>query len=211
MEKQALKIYTRPLYLRFRAELRKVTSCNANQVDGHLFEVVPICGFVYGYRKRTYRVEANSHEGIYTCECSKILRDGLLCCHAMRVMAQLGKVDSIPNHYILPRWTMAEHDIKIVKMELPDMPTERKLSNKERKILHSGTLCNNWTEHAKIAAESEKGTTLADKYMRALANELQAMKISTSAKRKEKKQQENTQVDTDGCETGGDAGQGSSA
>jgi hypothetical protein len=129
----------------------------------------------------------------------------------MRVMVQVRKVDSIPNHYILPRWTMPEDDIKIVKMELPDMPTERKLSNKERKLLRYGTLCNNWTEHAKIAAESEKGTALADRYMRALASELQAMKISASAKRKEKKQQENTQVDTDGCETGGDAGQGSSA
>jgi hypothetical protein len=77
--------------------------------------------------------------------------------------------------------------------------------------LRYGTLCNNWTEHAKVVAESEKGTTLADKYMRALANELQAMRISALAKRKEKKKQETTQVDTDGGDTGGDAGQGSSA
>ncbi|KAK1631537.1 hypothetical protein QYE76_005852 [Lolium multiflorum] len=121
MEEQALQVYTMPIYLRFRAELRKVTSYNANQVDEHNFDVVPISGSVFGYGKRSYRVEANSNE-----------------------------------------------------------------------------------------AESEKGTALADKYMRELGKELSAMKITAAAKRKEKKKQGKDQGVPSMSEIGGDAGQGSS-
>ena len=39
LEKQALEVYTRDIYLRFRSELRKVTSYNANHVGGQLFVV----------------------------------------------------------------------------------------------------------------------------------------------------------------------------
>jgi hypothetical protein len=210
MEEQALQVYTMPIYLRFRAELRKVTSYNANQVAEHIFDVVPISGSVFGYGKRSYRVEANSNEGMYNCECAKISRDGILCCHVLRVMGQLGDVQAIPAHYILPRWTMPPDDIVQEKMELPDVPADRKLSNKERKLLRYGTLCNNWTDYAKIASESEKGTALADKYMRELGKELTAMKITAAAKRKEKKKQGKDQGVPSMSELGGDAGQGSS-
>nr|XP_051191007.1 protein FAR1-RELATED SEQUENCE 1-like [Lolium perenne] len=175
-----------------------------------MLSMFPVAGSVFGYGKRTYRVEANSEEGIYICECSKINRDGLLCCHALRVMAQLGAVNEIPAHYILPRWTVPPDDIIPEKVELPPMPTDRKLSNKERKLLRYGTLCNNWTDYAKIAAESEKATALAEKYMRELGKELAAMKISAAAKRKDKKQPSKNDGVTPETEIGGDGGQGSS-
>ncbi|KAK1618020.1 hypothetical protein QYE76_023537 [Lolium multiflorum] len=122
----------------------------------------------------------------------------------------LGDVQAIPTHYILPRWTMPPDDIVQEKMELPDVPADRKLSNKERKLLRYGTLCNNWTDYAKIASESEKGTALADKYMRELGKELTPMKITAAAKRKEKKKQGKDQGVPSMSELGGDAGQGSS-
>jgi hypothetical protein len=103
LEEHAFNVYTRPIYLRFRAEIRKVTSYNANHLEGQLFDVVPIAGSVFGYGRRSYRVVANVEDEMYICECSKITRDGLLCCHVLRVMQQLGVVQSIPAHYILPR------------------------------------------------------------------------------------------------------------
>jgi hypothetical protein len=172
LEEHAFNVYTMPIYLRFRAEIRKVTSYNVNLLDGQQFNVVPVTGYVYGYGKRSYRVEANLSEGIYNCECEKIKRDGILCCHVLRVMAQLGAVQTIPDQYIIPRWTMPPDDIVPEKVELPHVPVDRKLMNKERKLLRYGTLCNNWTDYAKIAAESEKSTALADKYMRELGKEL---------------------------------------
>ncbi|KAK1573101.1 hypothetical protein QYE76_008312 [Lolium multiflorum] len=112
--------------------------------------------------------------------------------------------------YFKDRWTVPPDDIIPEKVELPPMPTDRKLSNKERKLLRYGTLCNNWTDYAKIAAESEKATALAEKYMRELGKQLAAMKISAAAKRKDKKQQSKNEGVTPDTELGGDAGQGSS-
>ena len=40
LEEQALKVYTLPIYLRFRAELRKVTSYNVQHVGGDRKSVV---------------------------------------------------------------------------------------------------------------------------------------------------------------------------
>ena len=125
----------------------------------------------------------------------------------MRVMAQLGAIDSIPAQYILPRWTMPADDIVQEKVQVPTVPADRKLSNKERKLIRYGTLCNDWTDYAKVAAESDKGKALAEKYMRELGKELAAMKITAAAKRKEKKTQTKTQADT----TGPEDGQGSSS
>ncbi|KAM0907324.1 hypothetical protein ACQ4PT_016197 [Festuca glaucescens] len=211
LEEHAFNVYTRPIYLRFRAKIRKVTSYNANHLEGQLFDVVPIAGSVFGYGRRSYRVVANVEDEMYNCECSKITRDGLLCCHVLRVMQQLGVVQSIPEHYILPRWTMPPDDILPETVELPEVPLDRKMSNKERKLLRYGTLCNDWTAYAKVAAESEKGKALADKYMRELGKELSAMKITAAAKRKEKKKCTKNQADTYGDASVGDDGQGSSS
>jgi hypothetical protein len=73
-----------------------------------------------------------------------------------------------------------------------------------------GTLCNDWTDFAKVATESEKWKALADKYMRALGYELKAMKLSLVAKRKENKIQATAQGDTPMGDLGGDGGQGTS-
>nr|XP_051205120.1 protein FAR1-RELATED SEQUENCE 5-like [Lolium perenne] len=178
LEEQALTVYTLPMYLRFRAELRKVTSYNVQQTGGQTYVVMPIKTYVYGYGDKSYKVEANLDAETYICECCKFSRDGLLCCHIFRVMVQLGTTDYIPERYILPRWRKPEETIVQQKMELPQVPTDRKMSNKERQQLRYGTLCNKYSRVAKIASTSDKGKALADKYMLALEKELQEMKAT---------------------------------
>ena len=68
------------------------------------YYLVPNNKFVYGYGKRAYLVTAIEDEESYYCECSKFDRDGLICCHIMKIMTRLG-VKTIPNHFILKRWT----------------------------------------------------------------------------------------------------------
>ena len=65
--------------------------------------------FIYGYGKRTYLVTAIEDEGSYYCECSKYDRDGIICCHIMKIMTRLG-VKAIPDRYILKRWTQETCD-----------------------------------------------------------------------------------------------------
>ncbi|XP_051201492.1 protein FAR1-RELATED SEQUENCE 5-like [Lolium perenne] len=125
LEEHAFHVYTMPIYLRFRAELRKVTSYNATHVAGQIFYVVPVAGSVFGYGKRTYRVEANSEEGIYICECSKINRDGLLCCHALRVMAQLAESEKAT--------ALAEKYMRELGKELAAMKISAAAKRKDKK------------------------------------------------------------------------------
>jgi hypothetical protein len=205
-----MEVYTRPIYLRFRTELQKVTSYNVNQVDGNSFDVVPIKGSVFGYGKQSYKVDTNFDTETYTCECCKFSRDGLLCCHIMRVMVQLDAIDYIPQQYILHRWRVPEEVVVVSKVELPKVSSNRKMNNKERQLLRYGTLCNDYTRVARIASTSDKGKALADKYMVALENELKAMKLSEAAKRKKRKQTSIVQGDAPEGEGEGDAGQGSS-
>ena len=79
MEQQALEVYTRNIYLRFCAELRRLTSYNAIHLGGEMCDVAPVKGSVFMYGRRSYRVEANSDEETYKCECSKSNRDGIFC------------------------------------------------------------------------------------------------------------------------------------
>jgi hypothetical protein len=202
VEEQALQVYTRPIYLRFRAELRKVTSYNVQHVGHGTYDVSPIKKYVYGYGSRSYKVEANLEAENYNCECCKFSRDGLLCCHIFRVMMQLGNIDRIPEKYILKRWRIPEEIIVEEKLELPKVPVDRKMSNKEMQQLRYGTMCNDFTKVAKIASTSDKGKALADKCMQALEKELLDMKASESAKRKKRKNATTAQ-DGEGANDGG--------
>uniref|UniRef100_K3Y2Y0 SWIM-type domain-containing protein n=1 Tax=Setaria italica TaxID=4555 RepID=K3Y2Y0_SETIT len=56
------------------------------------------------YGTRTFRVTANKSEGVYSCTCCKFQRDGVLCCHVMKVFDML-IVREVPEWYILPRWS----------------------------------------------------------------------------------------------------------
>jgi hypothetical protein len=123
-------------------------------------------------------------------------------------MAQVGVVGYIPPHYILPRWQMPPEDIVTQKVDLPDVPSDRKLSIKERKLIRYGTLCNDFTDIAKVASESDKSKAIADKYMLALSNELKSMKLSEAAKRKAKQKKGGHVEDTSKGEfVGGNANQ----
>ncbi|KAK1649142.1 hypothetical protein QYE76_066947 [Lolium multiflorum] len=211
LEEQALKVYTRPIYLRLRAELRKVTSYNVQLIGGQSYDVLPIKTYVYGYGSRSYQVEANVETETYSCECCKFSRDGLLCCHIFRVMVQLGCINKIPEKYILDRWRVQEETIVEEKMDLPKQPVGRKMNNKERQQLRYGTLCNDYTRVARMASTSEKGKAIADKYMLALEKELLEMKASESAKRKKKKQAAPSFDEAPDVENVGDDGQGNSS
>lgn len=43
-------------------------------------------------------------EGHYSYECCKMERDGILCCHILKVFTHIG-LDVIPEQYMLQHWT----------------------------------------------------------------------------------------------------------
>ncbi|KAM0854057.1 hypothetical protein ACQ4PT_050673 [Festuca glaucescens] len=204
LEEQALVVYTRPIYLRFRVELRKNTTYNVQQLNADIYDIIPIRGSVFGYGRRSYKVEADLSNSVYSCECSKFKRDGILCCHIVRVMAHTGMTDYIPDHYLLPRWLTPVEEPLGTPIEVPEVPTDRKLSMKEKKVIRYGNLCNDFMKLAEIACCLDKSNTIANKHMQALESELKALKLESSKKKKGKKEVEATETITmtvDGVET----------
>uniref|UniRef100_A0ACD5WU52 Uncharacterized protein n=1 Tax=Avena sativa TaxID=4498 RepID=A0ACD5WU52_AVESA len=191
MEAQMLRTYTLPIFRKFQLEMRKITSYNVRLIADDTYEVSPIVGSVFGYGKRNYIVLVDLPQQLYKCECYKINRDSLLCCHAMKVMAYVGAVHIMPEHYILPRWCLPPPDVEMPqeqKHPKPE-PTEKKLSRKDMRLLRYGNLTNYFAKLAVGAVASEKTNEVAEKHLRALEAELAEMKKATADALKKRKRQ----------------------
>ncbi|KQK16083.1 hypothetical protein BRADI_1g26654v3 [Brachypodium distachyon] len=98
------KVYTRNIYNRFQEEMQQVMSYNCSQLNSNSFMLVCITRFVPDHGNRSYRVTADVGEAKYSCKCCKFERDGMLCCHILKVMLQMNVLE-MPDAYILNRWT----------------------------------------------------------------------------------------------------------
>ncbi|XP_039778558.1 protein FAR-RED IMPAIRED RESPONSE 1-like [Panicum virgatum] len=104
IERHAASVYTKNLFYKFSKEFEKNAEYDVKPKGQFHYWLVPNNNFVYGYGKRNYLVTALEEEESYCCEYSKVDRDGMLCCHILKVMTRLG-VKAIPQRYILKRWT----------------------------------------------------------------------------------------------------------
>ncbi|CAM0943850.1 unnamed protein product [Alopecurus aequalis] len=192
MEKQLRDTYTLPIYTRFQLELRKITSYNARDRGGGVYDIFAIQHSVFGYGSRSYFVSYDMANGIYNCECGKFSKDGILCCHAMKVMAQVGSVHSMPAHYILARWSLPPPDIPLEPAQPKSTPAT-KLSRKDMKLLRYGNLCSHFANMiARLAVNSEKGVEVAEKHMKACERELSDIKKAAADALKRKKAKAST-------------------
>ncbi|KAM0831333.1 hypothetical protein ACQ4PT_065626 [Festuca glaucescens] len=171
-----------------KLELRKLTSYNARDCGGGMFEVFPIQGSVIGYGRRTYMVDVDIENEIYNCQCCKFNKDGILCCHVMKFMYYLGNVKTVLKQYILPRWSKPTPDIVVQPTEAVQQPlTGKKLSRKDMRMLRYGNLC---TEFAKLAVDleaSDKTKEIADKHMKEMVKEMADQKKAAADALKRKK------------------------
>ena len=95
IERHASTVYTKNLFYRFSKEFEKTAEYDVKPEGQFQFWLVPNNNYVYGYSKRRYLVTAIEDEGSYYCECSKFDRDGIICCHIMKILTRLG-VKAIP-------------------------------------------------------------------------------------------------------------------
>ena len=77
--------YTREIFYRFQHEMEKLMSYNCKHIMGDIYETICITDFVPDYGDRTYTVHANVGAEHYECQCSKMERDGMVCCHILKV------------------------------------------------------------------------------------------------------------------------------
>lgn len=124
---------------------------------------------------RNYMVTANITGGMYYCQCCKFERDGMVCCHILRVMDVNG-VKKLPPRYILERWTwnadeaLCPHgtqEVLAVHEDGPDTTME---------TVRHVVMSRNFADIADDACKCDEMSRAVDRHTKALKRELEAIK-----------------------------------
>ncbi|CAM0909535.1 unnamed protein product [Alopecurus aequalis] len=127
MEKEAAKVYTDPIYAKFAEEMKKTTAYNIEVVEqSRRYRVIRLVNYGNAeFPRGSYMVDVSSDGTIYTCTCSKMSRDGIQCCHVLKVALHHG-LQQLPISFINPRCTTA------VGIEVANMTTRNNQTPAEK-------------------------------------------------------------------------------
>jgi hypothetical protein len=118
IERHAAKIYTRGIYKKFATELVNSTAFGVHEiVKDRFYELKRL--FYYEnpeYRRDLFTVCVDRDRNLFECECGKFEKDGILCCHILRLLTQFDIVQ-IPPEYIVPRWTNVFREEGLLKQK----------------------------------------------------------------------------------------------
>ncbi|KAM0882743.1 hypothetical protein ACQ4PT_032114 [Festuca glaucescens] len=112
IELHASKVYTAAMYELFR---KIIFESGAYVVEVVVPKLKYIARHVQSERRErwskvSFEVNVSGDGDAYNCECGHFDHTGLLCCHALWVMINLG-VQEIPKYHIMKRWTKDARDI----------------------------------------------------------------------------------------------------
>jgi hypothetical protein len=173
------------MFYKFSKEFEKTAEYDVKPEGQFQYWVEPNSKFVYGYGKRNYLVTAIKEEESYSCECSKFDRDGIICCHIMRVMVKIG-VKLIPERYILKRWTqqaIASDADQVQSVLAPVELVARGMPLNSEKTLR---LTNASTTLAALAAEGctcDENYAVLEKHIKEIQSEFGEIKKRKMANR----------------------------
>ncbi|XP_051225511.2 protein FAR1-RELATED SEQUENCE 5-like [Lolium perenne] len=179
IEQQVEKLYTKNIYHRFQFEMQSSMSYNIKPIGENRYEVYCITKFVPQYHNRAYEVYADPPNENYRCTCCKFERDGIVCCHILKAMVQLG-VCEFPLKYVLRRWTWSAQE-NLVE-ELPGQPAV--MPEESRKKMWLSVNCNEFKGLAMCGNETEDGRKIVRMHMKAMKKDLAALKRETEKRAK---------------------------
>ncbi|WVZ67480.1 hypothetical protein U9M48_016550, partial [Paspalum notatum var. saurae] len=106
IERHAAEIYTTGMFLRFQKELLDASAFNAFEKEKDaVYTVKKALDYEEAeFLRDSFSVEVDLKTSTFNCICSKFERDGILCCHVLRLFTQFS-INEIPERYIKPRWT----------------------------------------------------------------------------------------------------------
>ncbi|CAL5033868.1 unnamed protein product [Urochloa decumbens] len=188
IERHASSVYTKNLFYRFSKEFEKTAEYDVKPAREFQYCLVPNNTKVYGYGKRDYIVTIIEGDDIYFCECSKFDRDGILCCHIMKILTRLG-VKTIPEQYVLRSWTQkavedSEKCAGNAHLQADLIAHGMPLNNK--KTLWSSVLSTSFAELAAEGCLSNERYTIMQKYIKAMCSEIDEIKKRKKASRQKK-------------------------
>jgi hypothetical protein len=110
--------------------------------------------------KKRFLIEVDRKKQEFNCECNKLTRDGLVCCHVLRLFTQLG-INQLPDSCINRRWTKMFREEELEKcIETNGCSKEQKairyamINNKVSSIWQY--ICNGGSECKEFLEELEK-------------------------------------------------------
>ncbi|CAL5045746.1 unnamed protein product [Urochloa decumbens] len=185
IERHAAGVYTKNLFYRFSKEFEKTAEYDVKPAGEFQYLLVPNNTTVYGYGKREYLVTAIEGDNSYFCECSKFDRDGILCCHIMKIMTRFG-VKTIPDRYVLRRWTQkavedSEKCASNAHLQADLIARGMPLNN--RKTLWFSVLSTSFAELAAEGCLSNERYTIMQRHIKEMRSEISAIKERKKAKR----------------------------
>ena len=127
----------------------------------------------------SYYVTAQVEAGDYKCDCCKMSKDGMLCCHILKKITHIG-VDAIPTQYILRRWT--QQAILCVAPSIEAEPDE--MPPQSKKLVRQANLSMDFASLARVASGSDAGAAILRKHMRAARTELNHFNKTKKKKQK---------------------------
>jgi len=164
MEHQMKKAYTRRLFNVFQHELQLSSSYYVVRVEGDdLIDVVPYrrCpDLLYG--TRTFRVTSSRVEGLYSCTCCKFERDGVLCCHILKVFDALA-VREVPDRYILPRWSVEPVVDSGVEVAANEPLQEAQITDHGKHVIRYSRMCTNFNKIVRPFMADDEGYGIVSK------------------------------------------------
>jgi len=142
IERRAAEIYTMGLFSKFPKELLDASAFNVFEKEkDRLYTVQRVVDYEDAeFPNDSFTIEVDMKIKTFNCICSKFERDGILCCHVLRLFTQFG-INEIPEHYIKQRWTK-----KFREQELQKLCIEKTGSTASQNSLRYAMLMNRMAE-----------------------------------------------------------------
>ncbi|KAG7941886.1 hypothetical protein I3843_16G070500 [Carya illinoinensis] len=119
IEEEAAVVYTRKSFMIFQNELfnsqRYKSTKLCKEGESKTYIVTP-----HGKDIPLYIVTVESEGDKGTCTCHMFEFIGILCRHIMCVLCKKNKLYSLPQHYILDRWTITAKSRSIIDIPIPE-------------------------------------------------------------------------------------------
>ncbi|TVU19215.1 hypothetical protein EJB05_35353, partial [Eragrostis curvula] len=184
MEQQMMVTYTRRLFNVFQVELQYTSSYFIRETGTpNVFDIVPYTACPEPlYHSRTFRVRANPSDEEYECTCCKFARDGILCCHILKVFDKLA-VRLVPARYIKQRWTMI-HDEDGAEPQLEAMLEAPGMTDSGKQAVRHHRVCNSFAKITRPSVAIDDEYAVIVRHVEALQSELLQMrknKVSSTA------------------------------
>lgn len=159
VERHASAIYTRGIYLKFLTELVNVTAFRVIEIEkDKVYDLKKHIRYEKPeFTREMFRVNVDLAAGSFDCFCGKFQRDGIVCCHILRLFMQFD-ITHIPDKLIVERWTISfrEKELEKCKKDMVLLTCDDQSHNAVRyAILMSkvGEACSDISKDSELSKE----------------------------------------------------------